>query len=285
MTETDLKREVQGTFTKDKSERSAGSLLGNGSSIIFYGARGKKLRIEALLEIFFNSPFTVSSNVMFHRTTLSLDEIKNQIYLYDNRRLGVTEQFFLACDSYHQNVRETGKMLEEIVLQYPKFKIQLVRIFGDNDEYQDTICGRMTDEKVYVDKATNWAKSWVHFKDLDSSIEDVKKTLLTSTDFFDHLSAPSASAPAVRVKHPAPDSLLIDSTSARAVDEVALKTVERIISLHLQGVDFSNQDFYTGNYSDHYKERIENHIAYLKSSIKSATNLIDDLVKIVLHFL
>jgi hypothetical protein len=280
MTETDLKREVQGTFTKDKSERSAGSLLGNGSSIIFYGARGKKLRIEALLEIFFNSPFTVSSNVMFHRTTLSLDEIKNQIYLYDNRRLGVTEQFFLACDSYHQNVRETGKMLEEIVLQYPKFKIQLVRIFGDNDEYQDTICGRTTDEQVYVDKATNWAKSWVHFKDFNSSVEDVKKTLLTSTDFFDHLSAPSVSAPDLvsSKKDPTPGSLLIDPSSATL-------EVERIISLHLQGVDFSNQDDYTGDYTDHYKERIENHVASLTSSIKIGTNLIDDLVKIILHFL
>lgn len=259
MVESFLTKEVKGTM---------GSLLGSGSSIIFYGppSTGKKLRIKALRSIFSDQSFGVSLRVMFHtRGTMSLSNVKSQIDQYNIRQPAVTEQFFLACDTYHDDVRETRTMLDEIVLQYPKFNIQIVQLFGDNDDYLDAVCSTTTDKKVYVDKATNWAKSWVYFKDFNSSIDDVKKTLLTSTDFFEHLPAPSASVPT------------IDDTAFSSPN------VDRIISLYLQGVDFSNQDDYTGDYTDHYKERIENHVASLTSSIKMATNFIDDLINIILH--
>lgn len=240
------------------------NVFGDGTSIIFYGPprTGKKLRIKELESIFNDCCFKESCKIVFnHHVTMSPMYAKDHI-LWWNSSLKAT-QFFIPCYG-------SREMLDKIVLDFPQFKISIIELFTDNDDYLSAICGQpLYSEEEYILKARNWAKSWAYFRNFSSSSKDVEMTLKTSTDFFQHF--PNAFQ--ISCEYP-----------TRTIPENV--GFQRILSLSLQGLDFSNQDDFadfTDKWEINFNQCIQDHVASLKSVLIESTNFIMDIVKIILN--
>jgi hypothetical protein len=166
-------------------------------------------------------------------------------------------QFIFCQDG--ESEEKFDQIIKNLRDQYPKHAIQVVQT-----THNPLLADRKNHERCR-ENAEKWAKSWVIFKDLNSSIQDVKNLLKVSNDFFQHLSFAGAS------------NNEDDNKNSNEQHGERIEERDRIISLYLQKVDFSNQL----GFQETYKKLIEDYISQLVQ-IFQEFKIIPEIVSIIL---